>query len=421
MDADLTEIIRLNRAGGPSVPSVCSAHPDVLTAALMLAEALDRPIVIEATSNQVNHLGGYTGMSPRDFMERVHAAAEEAGCARGRIILGGDHLGPQAWKSRAPEAAMDEARAMIAAYLEAGFTKIHLDCSEGCKGEPAQLADGPAADRAAELAEVAEVAAPDRERVHYIVGTEVPPPGGARRDGEAITPTAPESAVATLAAHEAAFAQRGLDAAWSRVRGLVLQPGLEFAPAHVDHFDTRQPDHLSPVLEGRPDLCFEAHSTDYQHPAVYPDLARRHFAILKVGPALTFVWREALYALSHVLGWTNGRPHISKTMERIMLADPGYWQGHYAGDEARQRLLRHFGYADRIRYYWARPEVREAVQDVIDRYDAVMPPEPLVAQFLPDATRHRAAGLDLPPARALLIAHVQEALLPYFALPEASC
>ena len=412
--ADLTQIIRANRAGGPPLPSVCSAHEDVLVASLLLAEALDRPLLVEATSNQVNHQGGYTGMTPADFIAHVRGLAKETGCDPDRLMFGGDHLGPQAWKKNPPAEAMADAHAMIEAYVKAGFTKIHLDCSEGCAGEPAQLSDAPAAARAAELAATAQAAASDEEALCYVVGTEVPPPGGARSDDEGIAPTPPERAEATLKAHEEAFRTAGLEDAWNRVRGLVLQPGLEFAPAHIDHFDTGQPDHLSPLLQQRPDLCFEAHSTDYQRPEVYGDLGRRNFAILKVGPALTFAWREALYALSHMLGWLVGSAHVSEAMDRLMLAEPGAWKGHYHGDAARQKLLRHFGYADRIRYYWARPDAQKAVAQVLEAFDAADMPDPLVAQYLPEATRHRATDLPLPKARALLVAHVQEALLPYF-------
>ena len=56
-------------------------------------------VLIEATSNQVNQDGGYTGMVPSDFRKFVHAIADRVGCARDLIILGGDHLGPNAWAS----------------------------------------------------------------------------------------------------------------------------------------------------------------------------------------------------------------------------------------------------------------------------------------------------------------------------------
>lgn len=414
----LTPIIETLRQGnGPAIPSVCSAHPDVIAAGLRQAAAHGMPALIEATSNQVNQFGGYTGMSPADFTGFVQSVANEHGLGHVPVILGGDHLGPQAWRDRPAGEAMEMAEDMIRAYVTAGFTKIHLDCSEGCAGEPAQVGDDIAASRAARLAAVAEAAAPDPGAVTYIVGTEVPPPGGARHDDEGIHPTPPENAAATLRAHQDAFAAAGAGAAWDRVRGLVVQPGLEFAPASVYDFDMDQPDLLTPVLGDNPRLCFEAHSTDYQPAAVYADLPRRNFGILKVGPALTFAWREALYALSHIRHWLDGSPHISLRIERVMQDAPKYWQGHYHGDAETQRLLRHFGYADRIRYYW--PQLVGEVQALCAAIDKADPPLPLMTQYLPQSTLDRAAQLDLPPSRAILQAHVEAALAPYY--PGAAC
>ncbi|KMW60713.1 Tagatose-6-phosphate kinase AgaZ [Candidatus Rhodobacter oscarellae] len=411
----LDQIIRANRAGhGPAIPSVCSAHPDVLTASLLLARSLDRPLLIEATSNQVNHHGGYTGQTPADFIAGVRERADGLGLRQELLLFGGDHLGPQAWKAQDADSAMVEAEGMIAAYVQAGFTKIHLDCSEGCAGEPAALNDELAAARSAQLAEVAERAAPDASKLRYVIGTEVPPPGGARHDEDVIAPTPPDRAAATIAAHEKAFVARGQDAALTRVRGLVVQPGLEFAPGHIDHFPMDSPDHLSDVLSAHPDMCFEAHSTDYQKPEVFQELARRRVAILKVGPALTFAWREALYALSHVDVWQNGGAHISEVLEAAMTDAPKDWIGHYHGSADEQRQLRHFGYADRIRYYWARVDVAQAVDDLKARFDTMAVSAPLLWQYLPAQTRELAGELDLPPAMALLAAHVQIALRPYF-------
>ncbi|MTH76977.1 class II D-tagatose-bisphosphate aldolase non-catalytic subunit [Paracoccus aestuariivivens] len=414
----LTPMIRaLRKEMGPAIPSVCSAHPDVIAAGLRQARDHAMPALIEATSNQVNQFGGYTGMTPADFTTFVHDIAITHGLEDVPLILGGDHLGPQAWRGLAADAAMTHAEEMIAAYVRAGFTKIHLDCSEGCLGEAAQVGDAVAASRAARLAAVAEASAPDPELLVYIVGTEVPPPGGARHDDEGISPTPPERARATLAAHEEAFAEAGASAAWKRVRGLVVQPGLEFAPASVHRFDTSQPDHLSAVLGHNERLCFEAHSTDYQRPEVYADLTHRNFGILKVGPALTFAWREALYALSHVQGWIDGTPHISKTLERLMLDAPQYWQGHYHGDPVTLHMLRHFGYADRIRYYWPRAEAE--VKNLCAALDAGPIPQPVLLQYLPIATLERASRLELPPARAILQAHVEQTLMAYY--PEETC
>ncbi|QMU57141.1 MAG: tagatose-6-phosphate kinase [Boseongicola sp.] len=397
---------------GPAIPSVCSAHADVLAASMMLAENLDRPLLIEATSNQVNHLGGYTGLSPYQFVADVRQQANVLKCNPDRIILGGDHLGPQVWKAMPASKAMAQASEMIMAYADAGFSKIHLDCSEGCAGEPAQVDDVTASKRAAMLALVAQAYAPHPDRLSYVIGTEVPPPGGARTDDEGIVvPTSPESAAATLAAHEDAFVAAGAGEAFDNVRALVVQPGLEFGAERVDHFDIAGPDRLSSVLDDHPSLCFEAHSTDYQRTEVYPELARRNFGILKVGPALTYAWREAAYALSHISNWLGHEAELPEVMSKLMASDPSAWKKHYSDDS---QLLWHFGLADRVRYYWAKPEAYKAVEVLHDFLESKSPPQSLLEQYLPRKTIERATNLPFPWGRAVLIAHVQEALLPYF-------
>lgn len=410
-----------NRAGTPvAIPSVCSAQPDVLRASLMLAKDLHRPVLIEATSNQVNQFGGYTGMQPADFIAFVREIARKSDIDPALIHFGGDHLGPQVWRSENADSAMAKAEDLMRVYIQAGFTKIHLDCSEGCAGEPAQVNDQVSADRAAHLAAICEAAAPDPQRLSYVIGTEVPPPGGARADeeGQGITPTDPAHARKTLETHRAAFETVGDRSAWSRVIGLVVQPGLEFAPTHIDHFDLVAPDDLSQALSDTPHICFEAHSTDYQHADVYPDLARRHFSVLKVGPALTFAYRQALYALDHLCGLLDKEgPGLMRQMELIMLDRPGHWQKHYVGSAEELRLQRHFGYADRIQYYWPEPQAQQAVAALFALLDSARPPTPVLEQcFAPEVIAQ--AGIVQTKgenwARALVLAQIQQALRSYF-------
>lgn len=411
----LRDIIARNRAGeAAAIVSVCSAHPVVLRATLRRAQTLGRPMVVEATSNQVNQDGGYTGMTPAGFISFVHEIADQAGVDRGLILFGGDHLGPQVWRRGPADVAMDKARQMIAAYVQAGFRKIHLDCSEGCAGEPAQVGDDLAALRAADLAQAALQAAPDPEALLFVIGTEVPPPGGARADehGE-VTPTTPASAVATLAAHVAAFQTAGLGRAVAQIGGLVVQPGVEFSPMAVHHLPMSRDPGLMAVLADWPGVCLEAHSTDYQHPQVFPRLAELGFAFQKVGPALTFAYRQAIYgldALRGLAGW--GQPMLAEAMEALMLAEPRHWQAHYQGDDLR--VQRHFGLADRIRYYWPRPEAQAAVAAVLADLKGRDLPAPLMAQVFPKPVLERAEALGGDRAQALIEATVQLALDPYF-------
>ena len=419
----LEDLVSKNRGGGGhALPSVCSANPDVLTAALLLAREQGKPALIEATSNQVNQFGGYSGMTPADFIAFGQGLASVCGVDSGGIMFGGDHLGPQAWRAVEPEIAMARAKDLVRSYVEAGFTKIHLDCSEGCAGENARVADGVCARRAAELAAVCERHAPDPDALTYVVGTEVPSPGGARGDAaeSELEPTSPERARESLARHRIAFSDLGLHDAWRKVIALVVQPGLEFRAMQIDHFDVDSPNLLSEALADHPRICFEAHSTDYQHDIVFPELARRGFAILKVGPALTFAYRRAVYALDCIARWLQPGGSLDSLvtiMESLMRDDPRHWKNSYSGSGNALRVQLHFGYADRIRYYWPDPRAVQAVSGLMDRLSQASAPDPLIEQYFPPDVIERSETLRsdaVPWPKALVLAQVQSTLLPYY-------
>ncbi len=165
------------------IPSICSGHPLVIEAAMLQARDNRASLLIEATCNQVNHQGGYTGLTPSAFRDMVHDIARRVGYPLDDIVLGGDHLGPSPWRRLPADEAMAEAEAMVAAYAAAGYEKLHLDTSMGCEDEPEQLGDALTAERAARLARVSEpVAAGAGRAPYYVIGTEVPAPGGALHD-----------------------------------------------------------------------------------------------------------------------------------------------------------------------------------------------------------------------------------------------
>ena len=408
----LARLAEARASGHPSgITSVCSAHPLVIEAALLQAMEDGTEALVEATCNQVNQEGGYTGMTPSGFRDVVAAIAERVGFPAGRIILGGDHLGPNPWRHLPPEDAMRRAGDMIAAYAEAGYGKLHLDCSMGCAGEPAALADHLTAERAARLAARAEAAAPGQPV--YVIGTEVPTPGGATEGLDHLLPTRPEAVQDTHAVHQAAF--RGVaDGAWERVIALVVQPGVEFGHDAVAVYRPDAAGALSAALDRLPGLVFEAHSTDYQPEAALRRLVQDGFPILKVGPGLTFALREALYGLDAIAcALRPGAARLPQQMEALMLAEPRHWRTHYPGPPDAQRVLRHYSYSDRIRYYWPEPGAMAATAALMRRLDGVALPETLVSQYLPRAYDRVAAGLLKPDARVLLVEAVRDVLRVY--------
>ena len=108
----LLDLIARHTSGhAVGVTSICSAHPLVIEAALHHAQRTGQDLVLfEATCNQVNQGGGYTGMTPADFVAFVHGIARRVGFDASRIALGGDHLGPNPWTTLEASAAASGAR-----------------------------------------------------------------------------------------------------------------------------------------------------------------------------------------------------------------------------------------------------------------------------------------------------------------------
>jgi D-tagatose-1,6-bisphosphate aldolase subunit GatZ/KbaZ len=369
--------------------SVCCSHPTVLRAAMTVAAQYGTPLLVEATSNQVDQFGGYTGMTPAAFRDYVHRLAQEKGFPADRLVLGGDHLGPNAWQAQDAASAMAHAEVLVGAYAAAGFHKIHLDCSMRCAGDETVLGDDTVAARSARLAAVAEQAAARAGSPPpvYVIGTEVPVPGGEASLEQALAVTAPQAAARTLDVHRRAFAAAGLHAAWQRVIAMVVQPGVDFDQANVQHYDAAAARDLSAFVAGQPGLVFEAHSTDYQRESALHEMVRDHYAILKVGPAATFALREGFLALCQIEEALLGKDAASRLMEVLdatMLAKPQHWQKHYQGSADEQRLMRRYGLSDRCRYYWGEPEVAAAVSRLFANLAGRRIPLPLLSQHLPE-------------------------------------
>ncbi|HVN53288.1 MAG TPA: class II D-tagatose-bisphosphate aldolase, non-catalytic subunit [Anaerolineaceae bacterium] len=392
----LDEMVSAQKQGAASgICSICSANPTVLRAAVRHALEHAIPLLIESTSNQVNQFGGYTGQVPTQFSRTVVEMAERAGLPSNRLILGGDHLGPNPWQKEPAEAAMVKARKLVADCVRAGYLKIHLDASMSLGGDPPDSPAGEvSAGRAAALCQASESTwqklGGRSPAPRYIIGTEVPPPGGEVGVAARVQATSVSSARQTLELTRAAFHKVGLDAAWERVIGLVVQPGVEFGDRTIHPYQHARAADLAWFIERVPGIIYEAHSTDYQSPRALRELVRDHFAILKVGPALTFAFREAMFALENIeielfTGSTaDQRSHLQDTIEAEMLTHPEHWQRYYPGAPAEQRLMRRFSLSDRIRYYWPRPAVQAAQERLLANLSQAAIPPGLANQFFPD-------------------------------------
>ena len=170
----LLDIIRRHKQGRSlSIYSVCSTHRYVLQAAMLQAKRDESILLIESTSNQVDQFGGYTGMTPPGFVRYASEIADVTGFPWERVVLGGDHLGPNAWQRGLANAAMVNARDQIRAYVKAGYRKIHLDATFACADDPwPALPLETIAERTADLCRAAEDAAVDHPvKPVYVIGS----------------------------------------------------------------------------------------------------------------------------------------------------------------------------------------------------------------------------------------------------------
>ncbi|MBI5592132.1 MAG: class II D-tagatose-bisphosphate aldolase, non-catalytic subunit [Deltaproteobacteria bacterium] len=401
--------------------AVCSSHPMVLRSAMELATAENRPLLVEATANQVNLSGGYTGMTPAGFSGFVRRLSGSVGLPFDRIIIGADHLGPHAWKQETAASAMAKAAELASHCVAAGFRKIHLDTGMSCTDDPDPiLSPEIAASRAAALCLATEAAASDlrdQELPLYVIGNEVPPPGGGLEDDHPLTITHPDTLLSLIEIHERAFRDAGLASAWQRVVAVVVQPGVEFGDRVIAAYDRDRAAALSACHDQLPGfMTFEIHATDYQTPNALNQMVQDHFILLKTGPCLTFAFREAVYALTHIEDAWPGivqRSGLRQVMETLMDKHPRHWQSHYPRDPAEALcFLRNYSYRDRIRYYWAYPEATAAFERLIQNLMRPIP-DALLRQFLPDLYPEIACGALKPDPQTLIKRRIQNALKPY--------
>ncbi len=436
--ARLQEIIRRNRAQERSnerdnhrakeqlgVYSICSAHPSVIDAGLQQALADNSLLLIESTSSQVNQFGGYTGQTPEQFAASLHSIAQSAAFPESMLILGGDHLGSYPWRDQPSQIALDNACDLVRACVLAGYTKIHLDASMSCADDPARLPEELIAHRAALLCRAAETAHRERSSASapslYVIGSEVPIPGGETQPGEPPAVTTVDHLHRTLQLFHAAFAEQNLSAAWDRVIGIVVQPGVEFGDNSIFAYDRSKAHALSAALPEHPYLAYEAHSTDYQTPDALAQMVEDHFAILKVGPALTFAYREAIFALSAIEhDYYSARrgvrlSEVRSAFDAAMLRNPAHWRSYYHGSEEEQRFARAFSYSDRCRYYWTDPAVQQEIGQLLRNLSGSPLPLPLVSQYLPSEYAAIRTGSLEPEPRSLIRHHIRSVLRDYAA------
>ena len=314
---------------------MCSAHPWVIRAAAEQAAEDGSLLLVEATSNQVNQFGGYTGMRPAEFRDFVLEHVRAAGVGAEKLILGGDHLGPNPWRALPAAEAMQRAETMVAEYARAGFTKIHLDASMACGDDPERLSDEVVAERAARLCRAAESCVCGR--------------AAGVRDWHGGAGAGRGYALGDMSWRRRRLRRRRIR---SRCTSACLRNRVWGGVAAGDCAGGAAGRGVRPRCGGgvrpregaarwwsgcarsRRRLCLRRTPRTISCREAYVELVQDGFAILKVGPALTFAMREALEALEDMesqLVPEEERSQLSSVLEETMLREPKDWLPYYCG------------------------------------------------------------------------------------------
>jgi D-tagatose-1,6-bisphosphate aldolase subunit GatZ/KbaZ len=376
------------------VASFCTANEFVIGSIFEQAKSHNEKVLIESTANQVNQEGGYTGMQPEDFSKFIYGIAKACNFPVDRIMLGGDHLGPLPWFTESEDVAMSKAIELVSLYIRAGFTKIHLDTSMKLANDQInkQLDYTIIANRCALLYKACESAF--KERLHknpsaihpvFVIGSEVPAPGGFTHKKKSLTLTRSVDFEKTIRTYKNVFTKHGLDHAWPHIIGIVVGLGVEFGNNQIYRYDRMKARTLCHALKKYPALVFEGHSTDYQTFTSLKEMVEDGVMILKVGPALTSALREALFSLSLI-----ERELISDhcadfpgQLERAMIAKPDYWNMYYDTTSLQASLDRKYSLLDRSRYYLSIPDVLKAIYQLFNNLHGKIIPLGMLRQYFP--------------------------------------
>ncbi|MDK2886466.1 MAG: D-tagatose,6-bisphosphate aldolase subunit GatZ/KbaZ [Thermosipho sp. (in: thermotogales)] len=359
--------------------SVCSSNEYVIRASIEFAKEKNEYLLLEATCHQVNQFGGYTGFTPEKYVEYIKDLIKKYNFPEDKLLLGGDHLGPDPWKEMPASLAMENAEELVKSFVKAGFRKIHLDCSMPLGNDTKKLNVLTIAKREARLYEIAEKYSQSTKLV-YVVGTEVPAAGG----GEEVTDvTTLDELRDSLESLEKVF--QNFPGALEKIITMVVRLGISFNNYEVDDYNSdKTKDILNYIKNKR--LFIEAHSTDYQSKKALKEMVSDGIRILKVGPALTSAFRRAVFFLTFIedeIIEKDKKSNLIKKIVTVMKKMPKYWKKYYTDSNKSIEIMLKYSLLDRIRYYWNEPEIKDSLNILLRNLENNIPDE-LLYQFFPE-------------------------------------
>ncbi|PMQ01042.1 MAG: hypothetical protein CBR30_08090 [Dictyoglomus sp. NZ13-RE01] len=390
--------------------SICTSNFKVLESVFRYFKEKDTYFLIESTSNQVNQFGGYTGLKPKDFVYKINNLSQKF--SFNKFFIGLDHGGTYPWRNLEISSAMQNAKTLIKESVESGYRKIHLDASYPLRGE-LSLSIEEIVKREVELLIIAEETAQNYNmNPIYVIGTDVPRPGGNISEKPKVTPNS--EIYEMIDAFKKELSKNSLDKVWDRIVAIVVNLGIEFGDENIYEYSSEETKELITVLDSNKDLVFEAHSTDYQPLKSLKEMAKNGVGIFKVGPALTFAYRSALFSLAHIekILFKNSTSNFIETLFSLLKEDNRFYKEYYGENIDINKVV--FSFLDRWRYYYENEKIQNSLKMMFKNFEDKNIPLPLIYEYFPDQFEKVQEKFLKPIMEDLIFGRIQDVLDKYY-------
>jgi len=396
----LMDIMEANRGGeGKGIYAVESQNSTVQEAYLRQALADGSPALFEICADMLDPHGQGGKMLPDDFIANVRRDAGKTGFPRDRLFFGVNDLSPSLWKGESIESALKKTRAFISDLVSLGFKKLGIHAAIPLKGDPADqpLPQEVIVAREAALYKAAEGAAatlPEEEKPLYVIDAH---PGQVMAEDQENVVRKEDVEIAVDMFAKTAEAA-GLPEMKERLLAVRIFSGVGHDGEKVIPFDSSLLEELGGCVYRTKPVVMEVLQTDFQPQTVLDELAHNHFALMSVGPELTYTMREALFSLAMMENETMiGKPGVYLSnfiieLDRSMQSAPQHWQKYYTGNGFEQLIARKYSLYDRSRFYWEDKEVRKTKKRLFENLIEYPIPLTVMRQFMPYQYERVAAG-----------------------------
>lgn len=324
---------------------------------------------IKVITHRVNPFSAYSRTEPNGFIAYGFTLFDQPNLKRAQVYYD-DYLRLRACHNKNIKNMIKKVKKVPKAYVDTNLNSIHLDCFGACQREEAQGRNAFKALPVCESTIVCKRATHDPSPFNYVTSAEVSRADGTKNPHDQVSIVPAHTTKNIIIRHKQFFGDKVLQASFEQ---RVAQPSLQSNVDFIGHIDCNSLSDPKYALSHDPLWEFDTHFTHYQDGNIFFQSAKRLFALLKIGSALTFAYRRAIDALCMFLGVQFSYLSLQKSIKQMIGVIPFYWQSYYHTAKYKIKTLMAFSFRACIRSHWNQPQTAVTVkgnEQVFNRYSS---------------------------------------------------